>query len=43
MMQPPFHWNDRDTIVAWLPIFETGNMKTSDMKAEAKQALAKLN
>lgn len=41
MMAPPFHWNDRDTIVGYHKNYEErSSLKTADMLAEAKKALA---
>lgn len=41
MMGPPFHWNCRTSVVPYHPKFESGNMKTSDMKSAAAAELKK--
>lgn len=43
MMAPPFHWNDRDTIVPYHAAYEAGStLTTSAMKAQAAQAIRAL-
>lgn len=43
MMGPQFHWNCRDSVVPYHPIFEqTSSLTTADMVAAAQAQLAKL-
>ena len=40
MMQPPFHWNCRTSVVAYHPRFEQGGATTDRMRREANEELA---